>query len=116
MTAPPLIDPATFAELQDSAGADFVVELVDTFLDETPGILAALGTALAQGDGDSFRRAAHSLKSNSQTFGATRLAALARALELSGLPASSNAENEALAELTQAFEQAAAALKARCHG
>ena len=33
----PAIDPARFAELQDTAGADFVVELVDTFLEEAPG-------------------------------------------------------------------------------
>ena len=38
-------------------------------------------------DADRFRRAAHSLKSNSNTFGALRLAALARELELNGLDA-----------------------------
>ena len=34
---------------------------------------------------DAFRRAAHSLKTNSITFGATRLGALAREVELGGL-------------------------------
>ncbi len=38
----PAIDPARYAELQDTAGADFVVELVDTFLEEAPGMLAEL--------------------------------------------------------------------------
>ena len=66
----PTIDPATFAELQDSAGAEFTAELVETFLVEAPGMLAALRDAAAQSDADAFRRAAHSLKSNSQTFGA----------------------------------------------
>ena len=32
----PIIDQATFSELQDTAGADFVDELVDTFLEEAP--------------------------------------------------------------------------------
>jgi HPt (histidine-containing phosphotransfer) domain-containing protein len=78
----PTVDRPTFRTLQESAGADFVVELVDAFVDEAPRMLAALRDSLAAGDVDGFRRAAHSLKSNSLTFGATALGAQARALEL----------------------------------
>lgn len=81
------IDPATFAELQAAAGEDFVKELIATFLEEAPAMLAALSSALGARDADAFRRAAHSLKSNGNTFGAQRLGALARELELQGLPA-----------------------------
>ena len=81
----PTIDPATFAELQENAGAEFVVELVDTFLAEAPLMLDDLRSALAASDADRFRRAAHSLKSNANTFGALPLGALARELELTGL-------------------------------
>ena len=38
----PTIDLATFTELQNTAGADFVAELVSTFLEEAPGMLAEL--------------------------------------------------------------------------
>src|ERR1700754_2109666 len=82
-----VIDPHTFDELQATAGADFVAELVDTFADEAPRLLDELRAAHAAGVAERFRRAAHSLKSNSHTFGATRLAAMARDLELGGLPA-----------------------------
>ena len=58
-----------------------------TFLEEAPAMLAELRDALAAGDADTFRRAAHSLKSNSHTFGALALGALARDLELGGLDA-----------------------------
>jgi len=99
MTAP-VIDIQTFSELQANAGEDFVVELVNTFAEEAPGMLAALRKAFATGDADAFRRAAHSLKSNSNTFGASQPAELARSLELGGLPQSA-APIEALAgELT----------------
>ncbi len=81
-----VIDPHTFDELQANAGADFVVELVNTFAEEAPGLLAELRNARAAGAAERFRRAAHSLKSNSSTFGATGLADLARALELGGIP------------------------------
>ena len=75
---PAVIDPHTFDELQANAGADFVLELVDTFAEEAQRLLAELRNALAAGAAESFRRAAHSLKSNSNTFGATRLAVLLR--------------------------------------
>lgn len=108
----PLLDPAVFAELQDTAGADFVVELVDTFCEEAPTMLAEMRAAQAAGAADRYRRAAHSLKSNCQTFGAAELGALAREQELGGLPADATP----LDALEAAFTRAAAALKAASHG
>ena len=81
------INMATFAELQDNAGAEFVAELVIAFLEEAPPMLAELRSALAAQQSDVFRRAAHSLKSNSSAFGADVMSEMARGLELSGLPA-----------------------------
>jgi HPt (histidine-containing phosphotransfer) domain-containing protein len=100
------IDLATFAELQAAAGDDFARELVGTFLEEAPPMLRELRAALAAGDTDRFRRAAHSLKSNSQTFGALGLAALARDLELKGLPA----EATPIDALVREYARAEAAL------
>jgi HPt (histidine-containing phosphotransfer) domain-containing protein len=107
------IDPATFAELQETAGADFVADLVATFVDEeAPQMLAELRAAQAEGAAERFRRAAHSLKSNANTFGALRLGEMARALELGGLPA----DDAPLAALEAAYAQAAAALQERVRG
>ena len=106
------IDVATFDELKASAGDDFVTELVGTFLEEAPQMLAELRSAREAGSAERFRRAAHSLKSNSLTFGAVRLGALARDLELGALPA----DDAPLDALGAAFARAAAALKALCDG
>jgi HPt (histidine-containing phosphotransfer) domain-containing protein len=103
------IDPIAFAELQASAGADFVRELIDTFLEEAPPMLVELREALVAARAEPFRRAAHSLKSNASTFGAARLAAMARDLELQGLAAATPA---ALAALAEQYAAAAAELKA----
>ena len=78
----PVIDKASFEELKQISGADFINELIDAFLDDAPNMLSQLDTALAAGDVESFRRNAHSLKSNAMTFGALGLAGLARELEL----------------------------------
>lgn len=112
----PVIDPATFAELQESAGADFVVELVGTFLEETPALLAELAQAREAADADRYRRAAHSIKSNSQTFGALALGLLARDIELQGLGADAAQDQRAIAALAAAYAQAAVALKELAHG
>ena len=59
-----------------------------------------------------MKRAAHSLKTNAQTFGATQLAEQARALELSGLPAL----EAPLQALQAAYAAAADALQAMRRG
>jgi histidine phosphotransfer protein HptB len=81
------IDEPMFRELQESMGEDFVRELVATFAEEAPQIVAELRVALQEQSVERFRRAAHSLKSNGSTFGATEVAARSRELELGGLPA-----------------------------
>ena len=76
------LDMATFDELKEMSGADFINELVDTFLDDSPRLVEQMKAALQNDDADSFRRAAHSLKSNSATFGAMRLSGMAKELEI----------------------------------
>ena len=104
------IEIATFEELKITAGDDFVRELVDTFLVEAPALLAELRDALAAGDADRFRRAAHSLKSNGNTFGALAFGAMARELELGGLAPVQQTQGAALAALAQEYERVAQAL------
>jgi len=79
------IDAPTFEALKETTGEAFVRELVDMFLAEAPVMLEELRTCLAKEDAECFRRAAHSLKSNANTFGALTLGNLARDLELSGV-------------------------------
>ncbi|MEO8630449.1 MAG: Hpt domain-containing protein [Betaproteobacteria bacterium] len=106
-----MIEKAVYAELQETAGAEFVAELVDTFLEEATGMLAELRSARADNHADRFRRAAHSLKSDGNTFGATKLGALARDLELNGLDADAARDMAAIAALEIEYTRAAAALK-----
>jgi HPt (histidine-containing phosphotransfer) domain-containing protein len=77
----PVIDKATFEELKSLSGADFINELIDAFLEEAPDMIQNMQTALQANDTESFRRNAHSLKSNANTFGAVELGTLAKELE-----------------------------------
>jgi HPt (histidine-containing phosphotransfer) domain-containing protein len=104
------IDRGTFESLKATAGADFVNDLVDTFLTEAPAMLDDLRGAFAANDAPRFKRAAHSLKSNSNTFGALTLGAMAKNLELGGL-ASARESGEPLEALAREYARVAAALK-----
>ena len=75
------IDRATFNELKQMSGANFIDELIDAFLGEAPTMIQNMYSALETKDTESFRRNAHSLKSNANTFGAMGLGALAKDLE-----------------------------------
>ncbi|MFN0160863.1 MAG: Hpt domain-containing protein [Burkholderiales bacterium] len=102
----PVIDMAVYNELADTAGAEFAAELAGTFMEEAPGMFAELRAAQAAGKADAFRRAAHSIKTNSITFGANRLGAMARDIELGGLIA----DAAPLDSLEAEYQRVAAAL------
>ena len=110
------IDLATFRGLEETAGADFVAELVDTFVAEAPLMLAELRSARAVCDAERFRRTAHSLKSNCNTFGALALGAQARALELNGLDPDPARDLSAIDAIEAGCGQAAVALKGLARG
>ncbi len=82
--AEPIIDSVTYESLVEAMGADFIGELIDTYVEETPTLLSTAQRAVAEGDADALRRAAHSIKSSSASFGALAFSALAREIEMLG--------------------------------
>lgn len=109
-----VIDRQIYAELQESAGAEFVTELVQAFLEDAPVQLRELARAAEAGDAPALKRAAHTLKSNGNTFGATAFADLARALE-QGVNPGGETLAEQLRALEAAYAEAAAALTGLSH-
>ena len=106
----PLIDKATFNELKQISGEDFINELIDAFLDDAPNMLKNMKTALETKDVESFRRNAHSMKSNANTFGAMELGVLAKELEFMAKENNLDVGNR-LEVLTEAYGKVAEELK-----
>jgi HPt (histidine-containing phosphotransfer) domain-containing protein len=79
-----IIDMPTYDQLKDLMGADFILDLIDTFTSETQGLIEQLGQALADGKAASFGRLAHSIKSSSASIGALDFSQQARELEMIG--------------------------------
>jgi HPt (histidine-containing phosphotransfer) domain-containing protein len=77
------LDNAALDSLRESVGDDpeFLAELVDDFLADAPAQLASLRETATSGDAIGARRAAHTLKGNSRTFGAALLASRCQEVE-----------------------------------
>ena len=105
-----IINRSVLAALSESVGEEFVEELIDTFIEEAPGMFLEMKQALATGDADGFRRATHSLKTNANTFGATELAEYAKELEYMARENDLNIGNK-LEALKDLYEQAIKQLK-----
>jgi len=77
----PVLDPAAIDRLRTTMGTAFLDELLSTFVEDSQDLVSTMRRALVEKDADSFRRAAHSLKSNAASFGAMTLSTLAKDLE-----------------------------------
>ncbi len=75
---------AQIRELRQPGQPSLLSKIVGLYLDSAPALLQRLRDAVAAGDSEALRQAAHSLKSSSANLGATRLAALCRELEQRG--------------------------------
>ena len=77
------LDLKALSDLRASVGGDeeFLGELIDDFLGDAPNQLEALRHAVATGDAETARRAAHTLKGNGRTFGAIEFADLCQQAE-----------------------------------
>jgi HPt (histidine-containing phosphotransfer) domain-containing protein len=115
MDIPSVIDLPTFEALKDAMGADFIVELVQAYFDETPQLLSKLQQALAIGDCEGVRLAAHSIKSTSNSFGALDFGAEARELEMMGREAKLDGAAGKVAALVTGYGKVQKELEELCH-
>ena len=106
-----MIELNIFNDLKESTGADYIGELIDAFLDDAPNLFTQMKSALANQDAESFRRAAHSMKSNAATFGAMKLSMLAKELEALGRENNLEIGNK-LEVMEEAFHQVESQLTA----
>lgn len=84
MPNPPLIDPEAIENLRSLNPDDndeFLKELVDIFLSDTPARIVDLKQSLEASDATRFCRAAHSIKGSASNLGAEDLRGIAAELE-----------------------------------
>jgi two-component system sensor histidine kinase/response regulator len=109
-----LVDLDVIDELRTATGddMDFVRELVDTYVGEAGGHLAALDEAVAAGDAAAVVRPAHTLKSSSASVGAMRLSELCRGIEETSRAGRLDGLAERITETHSTWDATLAALRA----
>jgi HPt (histidine-containing phosphotransfer) domain-containing protein len=93
----------------------YLVELIDSFLEDAPQLLADLERFVEAGDAAGASRVAHSLKSNGADLGATAFADLCKDLEAQGRTGSLEGAAEMVARIVAEYEHVAAALASMRH-
>ena len=88
-------------EWVDEYGEEFLQELIDVYLADTPNRLAQLRRAFDGGEIDTAIREAHTLKSSSANLGAMGLSSLAKTMEFAGR----NRKLDAMAADLRRFEE-----------
>ena len=92
-------------------GQEFLVELIEAFLDDAPQLVADLQQSFESGDTAVLTLAAHSLKSNSHDFGASSLNGLCKDLEAMGKTGRLDGAAPLIAQVETEFEKVKAALE-----
>jgi HPt (histidine-containing phosphotransfer) domain-containing protein len=77
------IDPAGLARLTKIGGPAFVRQMIDIFLEEVPGRMAAAREGERTGDHAAVGEAAHSIRQSAHNFGATDLSIIAEKIDRS---------------------------------
>ncbi len=107
---------ADLRQLQMPGDPDIFQELLDLFQAETPSLLVQLVAAVAAGDADGLKRAAHSLKGSSANLGASRLAALGGVLERLGRDGTTAGATALVAQLEPEYERVCRLLAVEIEG
>lgn len=108
MSEPPVIDSEAINNLRELSPDDpeFLVEIIDIFLADTPQRITELETCLQKQDVDTFTRAAHSIKGSAANLGALRLRAAAEELEHHSRASGLTETDTMIAEIKSRFAEA----------
>ncbi len=110
-----VLDSSALDEYREILGeefAPFFADLIETFFTTGPEFIRMMKKALEIGDVELFTRSAHTLKSNSKTFGAVDFAEKAYELEQMGSTGDLSEAPEKLAALEDAYQQLVGELEA----
>jgi len=111
-------DPSALNNLLNLVGGNKadLVELIGSFLEETPSLLADLRRGLENNDVELFRRAAHTIKSSARDFGAIQLSQLSQQMETLSKQDSLDGTTELVAQAETSYQSAKVALEGYIKG
>jgi PAS domain S-box-containing protein len=108
-----VLHPPALERLMETIGDDrsLLTALIDTFLSDAPRLVEAARRGLEHGQTGEVRRAAHTLKSNGATFGASSLSGLSRQLEALARSGVLEGADDLIARIDAEYERVRIALE-----
>lgn len=105
--ANPVLDEETFTKLAGiiGSGPDGIGDLVETFSTTAPETIEEMRTAASEEDMETLASSSHKLKGEAGTFGARRLQAQCKALELEARDGSVDQPVERVRAVESTFEE-----------
>jgi len=94
----------SYRELTNEGDNDFLNEVIDIFLENTPPLIHDLKNAVHAGDTRVFQKLAHKLKGSSSNLGALSMAKLCEGLERLGLQSKVDGSTQIMSELESEFQ------------
>jgi two-component system sensor histidine kinase/response regulator len=107
---------AELRQFQGEGQLDIVQELAEAFQFETPPLLETLRQAVAEGQPEQLKRAAHNLKGSCNNLGARTMAALSAELETIGKSGTIEGAAELVTRLEQEYQRVWQALATEIAG
>ena len=101
----------TLKSLNPDDNGEFLREIIQIFLEDTPARIAELDLTTTTGDAPKFIRAAHSIKGSSANMGALALRDVAEKLEHYAKTNGVAGSGSLLADLKSAYAEAEVAIK-----
>jgi len=108
------IDTETLQAFREAIGLNadqFLAQLIDVYLEETPLLMQAIHTAVAQNDAVAMQQAAHTLKSSSASLGAISFSKLCEKLESLGHSSTMAEAREVVVQFDSEYERVKIALQ-----
>ena len=100
------VDPSALARLRRMGGPEFVVKMIDLFIEEIPSRLAAARQGEQVGNWTAVADGAHSIKSSAMNFGAQTLSEIALKIEMDARAGKTAEIPTLLRKLEQAYQTA----------
>ena len=118
---PKALDPKVLQDFRNAMGDsadEFLAELIDAYLEDSPNLLQQMREAIAPGNFKAMKDAAHTLKSSSASLGAIALSKLCQQLENVGRsPSISTKDASAMvSQIESEYERVKLALQAELQG
>ena len=113
------IDTSVLQAFRATMGSDatqFLVQLIELYLEDAPSLLAAMDKALTQTNAAQLQSAAHTLKSSSASLGAMNLSKLCEQLEMLGHTGTTAGAREIITRVESEYERVKSALQLECQG